>query len=190
VWLLARARSSLTLFEHVALLVMLAGGLEAIRSIVWFALAAVVVLPRAVDAVWPQRELRPGLAVRSLARVCALALPGVVVLLLMVPASAYENEWPTRALAAVRAHPGERVLADDRYADWLLWNVPSLRGRLAYDVRFEVLTTRQLRAIAGFRAHPSRLARGYGIVVLEGNAAPVLGGRTLYADGEITVLER
>ena len=34
--------------------------------------------------------------------------------------------------------PSVRVWATDGTADWLLWRIPDLRGRLAYDVRFEL----------------------------------------------------
>ena len=42
---------------------------------------------------------------------------------------------------AVRAEtrdPGTRVWATDGTADWLLWRIPDLRGRIAFDVRFEL----------------------------------------------------
>ena len=34
--------------------------------------------------------------------------------------------------------PGDRVFVPDRFSDWLLWKIPELRGRIAYDVRFEI----------------------------------------------------
>jgi hypothetical protein len=43
------------------------------------------------------------------------------------------------------------VLADDRHADWLLWEQPSLEGRVAYDVRFELFARRELVQISGLR---------------------------------------
>src|SRR5262249_31391325 len=52
----------------------------------------------------------------------------------------FESYWPTKAADAVRAdlRPGGRVFAPDRFSDWILWNIPELRGRIAYDVRFEL----------------------------------------------------
>jgi hypothetical protein len=43
------------------------------------------------------------------------------------------------------------IFADDRFADWLLWTQPQLRGRVAYDVRFELFKPQQLRALAYYR---------------------------------------
>ena len=39
------------------------------------------------------------------------------------------------------------MLADDEHADWLLWQQPSLAGRIAYDVRFELFDGRELRQL-------------------------------------------
>jgi hypothetical protein len=55
-------------------------------------------------------------------------------------------------------------LSDDLHADWLLWERPELAGRVAYDVRFELLTRAQLaRVVAlerggrpGFRREAAR----------------------------------
>jgi hypothetical protein len=60
------------------------------------------------------------------------------------------------------------VLADDASADWLLWTLPSLRGRVAYDVRFELLTSRQVRQLVAWsRLDPGWRAAttGYSVVV-------------------------
>ena len=32
----------------------------------------------------------------------------------------------------------DRVFAPDRFSDWMLFKIPELRGRIAYDIRFEV----------------------------------------------------
>ena len=34
--------------------------------------------------------------------------------------------------------PDDRVFASDRFSDWMLFRIPELRGRVAYDVRFEL----------------------------------------------------
>ena len=34
--------------------------------------------------------------------------------------------------------PDDRMFAPDRFADWMLFKIPELRGRIAYDIRFEV----------------------------------------------------
>ena len=67
--------------------------------------------------------------------------------------------------------PGPAVLPSDRHADWLLWKVPALRGRIAYDIRFELLTDRgaatRWRCFKAVRPGWLRGDRGYPIVVLD-----------------------
>ncbi len=46
--------------------------------------------------------------------------------------------------------PSVRLLATDGTANWLLWRIPALRGRVAYDVRFEVLDEGTLDALTHY----------------------------------------
>ena len=66
-------------------------------------------------------------------------------------------------MAAVREatrDPNVRVWATDGTADWLLWRIPDLRGRLAYDVRFELYDKATLdRIVATARKRASGAAR-------------------------------
>ena len=57
-------------------------------------------------------------------------------------------------MAAVRdslTTPETRVFATSRDADWILWRIPELRGRLAYDVRFEIYDRETFERIVRFR---------------------------------------
>jgi hypothetical protein len=56
-----------------------------------------------------------------------------------------------RIAELARASGNGSVFADDRFADWLLWTQPQLRGRVAYDVRFELFKPKQLKALAYYR---------------------------------------
>ena len=47
--------------------------------------------------------------------------------------------------------PETRVFATSRDADWILWRIPELRGRLAYDVRFEIYDRETFERIVRFR---------------------------------------
>ena len=73
------------------------------------------------------------------------------------------------------------VFADDRYADWLLWTEPELRGRIAYDVRFELFRPRQLDLLVAYRNRigPAwRLATaGYALQVFDPTLQPDLEAR-------------
>jgi hypothetical protein len=169
--LLARQGSRLSLFERVALPLLVIAGLLAIRNGVWFGLACVVSLPVVLD-----QELRPTLRSPSRTRtslnaaIAGVAIVGAaltVALTVTQPASAFAP-FPGNAAAAVAraAGPHGRVLADDEHSDWLLWMHPALVGRLAYDVRFELLSRGQSALLFGFRhygAHPE-LARGFRVL--------------------------
>lgn len=141
VGLVARCGRRLTPTERVILLVTAAGGLLAIRSIIWFALAAVILVPALVDDVLRlpaivSRRVRVTVATSAItAAALAAAIVGVA------PTSWYLREWPTDAgdrVYSLASGSGAQVLSDERYSDWLLWEHPELVGRIAYDVRFEL----------------------------------------------------
>jgi hypothetical protein len=169
-WLLGRTRSA-SWFEKLAFLGLTLLAFDAVRNGVWLALVALVVLPRLLD------ELRaPAVEPKRLNRLLALAmlaLVGVATLgVAFEPSSWFTQGYPAAAgraaVAAAGAHG--RVFANERYADWLVFEHPQLAGRIAYDSRFELLTGRQLRSVTAFR---NRIAgwrgtvRGYSVLVLD-----------------------
>jgi hypothetical protein len=201
-WLLGRAGRRLTGFEKLVFAGSAILALEAVRNMAWFGLVALVVLPRLAD------ELRPAVVEPArLNRLLATAML-VGVLVAGAGAAAHEGSWISReyppagaaaAVAAAGAHG--KVFANERYADWLLWRNPALRGRVAFDSRFELLTKAQLRRVADFRNRVGdwkATLRGYQILVLDPQderkvkAALVRGGddRVVYADRQVVVLRR
>jgi hypothetical protein len=205
VWLAARKPRALTLFEHLALIGLLFSGLGAVRNAVWFALAAAMVVPRALDAVWPVAEAELRRRVNIVLSLFALALVGVS-LVSAVARAPVVNAYPDRAAefvsSAARRDPSLRVFANEAFADWLLWRVPALAGRVAFDARFELLSSRQLRAVVRFRHQTTpqwaAAAAGYRLLVLDPRtemrvyrsfrAEP--GTRILFRNEEIAVLLR
>ena len=207
VWLVARLGHRLTRFEQLALGLTLVAGLWAIRSIAWFALVAMMVLPVTLDAALASRPRRAALRhlrgrAGAAAAVVALSATGVAA---AQPASWYVHRWPNNSIPALRElsrSPATRVFANDRYADWILWQVPELRGRIAYDIRFELLGTRRFRVLYDYRSEIGdnwrRGAAGYGVLVFEPRAerkawAAVRrepGARVLYADRDIGLVAR
>jgi hypothetical protein len=204
--LVARARRS-SLFALLALLVTAVGGLMAVRHVVWFALTAAAVLPTALDDLWPSRPApRHRRFNLALATAAAGALLVAVVAFASHSGAWFERAYPARAgdvvAAAAAADPGAKVFANERYADWLLFEHPVLRGRIAYDVRFELLTRHQLTRVARFRQEQGadwlRVANGYRIVVLdprhEAGAIELLtrepGARILFRNSDVAVVER
>jgi hypothetical protein len=154
--LLGRYPSRLTVFERLALLVTLAAGVTAIRSIVWFALVALVLVPQLLDGAISQRQPRSRQRGRAvLAAASAVVLVTAFSAVAMRPDSWFAAQSPHAGGAAVAryvdAHPQATVFADDRYADWLLWEYPQLVGRVAYDIRFELFTLDQLSDLRAYR---------------------------------------
>ena len=99
----------------------------------------------------------------------------------MKPAAWFQRGYDRRALTvvgvAVRQHPGTRIFSDVRFGDWLLWEDPQLAGRVAYDTRFELLSGRQLQALATVTANPAPgqhdTLAPYGLLVLDSTKTPV-----------------
>jgi hypothetical protein len=175
-WLAGRCKSRLTPFEQGALLVTLVLALLAVRSVVWFMLSALVLLPVALDGVLSTSWSNP--RYRLLNRLMALPAPFVcawiVIGALSHPGTWYTRNFPAGAADAVARiaarDPGVRVFANERFADWLMLEHPELRGRTAFDGRFELLRTSELKRIVDFRlrVEGSRAAtRGYRVVVLD-----------------------
>ena len=93
------------------------------------------------------------------------------------------------------------MFAPDRFSDWMLFKIPELRGRVAYDVRFEVYDREffdRLQVYAGETGVDWKsFADGYRIVIVDetrrSHTADFLeerGARTLYRGDEITVVLR
>src|SRR5207244_12086471 len=109
-----RYRRRLTLFDLATLAVTLAGAIQAIRGIVWFAMACQVVLPVALGGLL---ESRPNAAARrinvGIATASALILVAAGTFDFARDRSWYLQQWPEKAVAAARssAADGSRMLA-------------------------------------------------------------------------------
>jgi hypothetical protein len=192
--LLFARRNSVRSFDVLLLAVTFAFGLFAIRLTPWFGLAALAVLP----------PLATRRNVRFQGTAAAAAVVGVsaalLVSLALIPGRAVPlNSWRPDRLGAVRELPArERVYADLELADWLLWEVPSLRGRVAYDGRPELLTRWEFNEVvmraATFAPGWQRVLAPYRLVVLDPSRAARLvrlgGWRKLSTAPRFVVLAR
>jgi len=197
-------RRRLTLFDFAVLALTFVGAVTAIRGIVWFALACMVFVPVAIGKTLESRN--PGEPRRRLnvavSAVLAAALLAVAGSLFVRDESWFEEYWPQAAVEAVRTElqPGDRVFAPDRFSDWLLWKIPELRGRIAYDVRFELYDRAFFDRLAEYNGEAGdwmSFADGYRITIVDetrrSHTADFLkepGARVVYRDDEITIVLR
>jgi hypothetical protein len=197
-----RCRTRLTAYELAVLLVTFVGAVQAVRGGIWFALAAAAILPVALDGYFARADVDAPKVNRiiSLAALAGLAL--ALVSFIARPASWFVSQWPEEQVQAVRAatrDPGVKLFATDGTADWLLWRIPDIRGRLAYDVRFELYDQPSLDRIVRYNAHRGdwkALLDGYDLVVVDGprtsrRARALLaepGATLVFDDDELTLV--
>jgi hypothetical protein len=208
-WSFGRQPAASTLWERLALLALALLSVEVIRNVELFGLCALALAPVAIERLLPPgRPARNRPAINALIALSAAAflLATVAATLARSPRSLGPGYQRSGLLAAVRsataADPRLRVFTDSRFADWLLWADPALAGRVAYDIRYELLSASQLReiqlALAAIGPHFARAAQGYRLLVLARNAdrfsvAAFLaerGRRVLYEDADTIVILR
>jgi hypothetical protein len=211
IWSFGRDRTRTTSWERIALLALAAGSISVMRNALFFGLFAMMILPlslslRASDATASSGGRR-GAINASIAGIAAIALVIAAAGTLLRPAASiqlsYQRTGVLRAVeSATGSNPSLKLLTDDRFADWLLWRDPALEGRIANDVRYELLTAGQINRIVNVLSvtGPSwkQGARGYRLLVLDSkfDAGAVRefraesGSRVLYNDGERVVILR
>jgi hypothetical protein len=211
-WSFGRHPANTTAWEKIALLGTCAMTISVVRNAVFFSLLALIVVPRslgrspvaaATGNLDRRRGVINGLLVLSVT-VAALIAVGAT---LARPGAKIENTFlAPKLLTAVRgatgADPSLHILAQNEYSDWLLWNDPALSGRIADDVRFELLTAGQIASLnnvySASGTHWMRGARGYRLLVLDRTAdhdsitafEHQPGSRVLYRDPHAVVILR
>jgi hypothetical protein len=192
-------RGRLGLLDLLVLGLTVAAGLDALRGIVWFGLACAALLPALVSRS-PGTDRFEGRAADLSAWAAIGVAAAAIVWVGARPATSYTARFP-RTLAQVvqtkAATHGESVFADDSSADWLLWERPSLRGSVAYDVRFELLTKSQIaRLVVWDRLEPGwrKAIAGYPFVIADPkhvNALVATGGwKQLVSSSQVVLAER
>jgi hypothetical protein len=170
-WLAGRVRERVSAFELATFVVVAALALHAVRNMVWLGLVALVVLPKLLDAV--RTETADPLKLNRMLATVALAGALVTTAGVAVENNGWflENYPPKTAdSAAAAAGRDGKVFANEEFADWLVWSHPELGGRIAFDSRFELLSSSQLRSIAAFRNRIGSwrsTLEGYGVIVLD-----------------------
>jgi hypothetical protein len=201
----ARRAKDFNLFELGTLALTLVGGLMAVRSVIWFVYAVLVLLPAPLERLWPVRTRPDEQSVPFRAALSTAAI-GACLFLVFRPAHGIVPQWPPaagRAVArAAAADPSLRVFSNEEYADWLLFEQPSLKGRLAFDGRWEILPSTQMTRVIHFlhqeTATWEQPTAGYRLLVLDPKTNRRLtrtyshrpGVRVIYRDRRVVVFER
>ena len=204
--LVVKRPRDLTGFELAALVLTLAGAMLALRSLPWFAYACLMLLPPLREATRnPAAAREPNRLHAVPALVMGAVALGAFAAIALTPTSKLTRLWPPEPAAAVRqvtrADPNARVLAAYRYGDWLLYELPELRGRIAFDGRWELLETGQAERVFDYYwriGDWESLSDGYRVIVLDPKVQPDLvktydarrDVRVLYRDSRFVVYDR
>jgi hypothetical protein len=207
VWIVGRRGDRLSRFEKALLFLTLLMAVQTIRNVIWFALAALILIPTPLDAALKPNTTatRYSFLNRALVLISVTAALVAVVGVAAKPSSWLTRSYPEGALAAVdrvaAREPDVRVFANEQYGDWLLLNRPGLRGRLAFDIRFELLSKRQIETLVNARRRVEgwrETLAPFGLFVLKKGpdtrlAATLLrdpGARVRYRGGGAIVISR
>jgi hypothetical protein len=199
VLLLAKYGRKVALYDKIALVLLAVSALMALRSIIWFGLAAVIVLTPLVDGVLGSTRSLTGRTTARAGMAIGAAAFVVAVVVFSSSNASLERYWPRSAadrVALLSSQSGNsQVFADETYADWLLWVRPELRNRIAYDARFELLRAGEFTKLSDYgekRGNRWRdAAAGFNVFVYE-TAAGHCPGKcvTVYRDRHVTVALR
>lgn len=191
VWLLARPGSDFSRVERLAGLLLVVFAFLAVRNWVWLALGAIPLAPAAWDRA-SAKARRP--IPTPLNQVCTVAGSLLALLatgILAAGHSSFSANFPDPAARAVArlaaANPNDRIFASARWGDWLLWKEPQLEGRIAYDARAELFTSKQFKTIALSRVTAALLPeirRRYRIFLVDRTDEPAVYS-TLRREGQV-----
>lgn len=201
-WLLGRAGREAPLLDQLAFLFTAVLAFEAVRNTAWVGLVALAVLPPLVDRLRGPVQDPP-----RMNRILAITVLATAVITAAAvatkPTRWFTTGFPPGAARATsaKAGPQGRVFATSPYADWLLWSRPELSGRVAFDARFELLSTKQLEKIAEVQARSGDwlpTLKGYRVFVLsrasdqslERSLIKRLPARVVFSSPQVVVLRR
>jgi hypothetical protein len=204
-------RQGTTAWDWFALLTLGLASITVIRNAPFFGLAALSLAPgrrrlagdsRAADDGAVNRRINGAVLIGAVA-VSALSITVALSGRAAPRTGAYAaSALPNTLERALRADPHLTVAADTRYGDWLLWQLPSLAGRLAIDARYELypsgVVTDYLDFVNASGRHWSRAASGHRLVILDRTAdgssvrrlAREPGARILFVDQHVIVILR
>jgi hypothetical protein len=169
---------------------------------VWFALFALATLPTMLNGLLPGKldVSRRAAWVLLAGSSCAVAVAIAVVA--AKPQAWFTSNYPPDAARAVARAAGREsaVFANGAYSNWLLLVQPSLRGRIAYDARFELLPEERLAdavAVSIGRSDWRQILAPFSVVVLRPEETELrdallrdAGWRRVRTDSHVVVFRR
>jgi hypothetical protein len=185
-----------------SILLLVAAGLalpasQGVRYQAWFALAGALLIAVTLAGVRPAPTPLAPLVLQAGAGLTVVFT--LVALLLLGRASTAQFETLTArkavdaAAAFAEVHPRARILADDLGSALLLWRHPRLHGRVAFDIRLEQYSDRQLERWFVFQnglgAGWETSTRGFDVLVATQSRTPRLAKRLRTASGWRTLFE-
>lgn len=151
--LLARRWRDLLPIERLILCITVPLALSTVRSVPWLAYPAMMILPAAVTAervLARYRMARPLVTLVGVVTIAMTLFAGVSAIQGGVPSHAYTATDATVVAHELDRGRWKRVIATDYVADWLLLKVPAARGHVLFDVRYELLSGKQLDQVSKF----------------------------------------
>jgi hypothetical protein len=198
-YLLGRSKGRVTRTETTIVLLTSIAALLAVRNVVWFALAALVILPHAAMPL-VRGDLEPRSQHNRLCAAAAALMFGMsLVAFAVIGVTTFPVGGAAAATSAARASD-KPVFASEKTADWLLATEPALRGRVAFDARIELLPPALFEKLVLLKINASgwsRFTRRYDTFVLDtdgyGPLAEKLvgaGWKQRYQGGGLVVITR
>jgi hypothetical protein len=185
------------------LLVTFVIGTRAVRFGFWFSWPATIAVALLVQRFASPLAMPPPRLRRAVGVVCVAAAAISTLIIAALPTSWFETTQGRAAIAAVERGTGTNrlVLADELAANFVLWRIPSLAGRVAYDSRFEQYTPTQQQRFYDWVEVSSPewmdAAKGFDVLVasprnraLEARLLRLPGWRTTYAGADGVVVVR
>jgi hypothetical protein len=185
------------------LLVTFVVGMRAVRFGFWFSWPATIAVALLVQRFASPLATPPPRLRQAVGAACVAGAALSTLIVAVLPTSWFEGSQGRAAISAVRRGAGanRRVLADELASNFVIWRIPTLTGRVAYDSRFEQYTTSQQQRFYDWVEVSSpewmEAAKGYDVLVasprntaLEVRLLRLPGWRTTYAGSDGVVVVR
>lgn len=152
-WLLGRKWRFFTSFECLALLALISMSIFSARYILFLGFGLIPLLARPANSFLPSLDKNIPRRIEGLIGIGTAVFACIIIAVLIfhpVVGSPYSASTNAAVIKVIKQQPNAKIFADSRYADWLLFVHPKLRGNISYDVRFELLSHSQIESIVNF----------------------------------------